>query len=70
MFGMAEAGEQFRLALEAGQTVGVVREGLGQRLDRDVAAESRVARAIDLTHAAGAERREDLVGAEAGTGRD
>ena len=33
----------------------------GQNLDGDVAAEPRVARAIDLAHPAGAERRDDLV---------
>ena len=41
---------------------------VGQDLDRDVAVEARVARAVDLAHAAGAEGGEDLVGAEAGSG--
>ena len=36
----------------------------GQHLDRDLAAEARIARAVDLAHAARAERREDLVRAE------
>ena len=39
-----------------------------QHLDRDLASEPRVAGAIHLAHAAGAERGDDLVGAEAGTG--
>src|SRR5690349_10145966 len=34
---------------------------LRQHLDRDVASEARVARSIHLAHAAGAERRDDLV---------
>ena len=39
-----------------------------QDLDRDLAPEPRVARAVHLAHAAGAERRDDLVGAEARAG--
>ena len=41
-----------------------------QNLDRDVALELRVARAIDLAHAAGAEGGEDLVGPETSTGTE
>ena len=41
-----------------------------QDLDRDGAVEPRVARLVDLAHAAGAERRDDLVGAEARAGLD
>ena len=48
----------------------VVGEVLRQHLDRDVALEARVARAVDLAHAAGAERRQDLVRAEAVAGRE
>ena len=40
----------------------------GQYLDRNVTPEPRIARAVDLAHAAGADRRGDLVDAEAGTG--
>jgi hypothetical protein len=40
-------------------------ERLGQNLDRDSAIQLRVLRAIDFTHAAGAERGQDLVRAEA-----
>ena len=50
-----------RLLLEAAQPIGIGRERGGQDLDRDLASEPRVARAVDLAHAAGAERREDLV---------
>ena len=40
----------------------------GEDLDRDVAPEARVATAIDLAHAAGADGRDDLVRTEAGSG--
>ena len=43
-------------------------ERLGQDLDRDNAIETRVARFVDLAHAARAERRDDLVRAETGAG--
>jgi len=36
--------------------------GLGQDLDRHIAPETRVVRAIDRTHAAGAEEGAELVG--------
>ena len=65
MFGWLSAGDGARLALEAGQAVGIGARRLGgQHLERDVAAEPRVARAVDLAHAARAERGDDLVGAE------
>ena len=38
-----------------------------QHLDGDLAPEARVPRPVDLAHAAGAERRNDLVGPETGT---
>ena len=43
---------------------------IGQDLDRDLAIELGVAGAIDLAHPAGAERGENLVGAEARAGRE
>ena len=63
-----ELRDRLRLALEALADFGGFREVLGQHLDRDRAVEARVARAIDLAHATRAERRKDLVGAEAGAG--
>ena len=42
----------------------VAGELLGQHLDRHLAPEPRVARAIDLTHPSRAEERQDLVGPE------
>ena len=68
MFGWESEASSLRLALEAREALGVLRERGGQRLDRDVAPEPRVAGAIHLAHAARAERRDDLVGAEAGAG--
>ena len=58
---VVERGEHLRLALEAGEPLGVRGEGLGQELERDVAAELRVGRAVDLAHAARAERGGDPV---------
>ena len=65
---MRERRDRLRLALEAGQRVGIGGDGLREDLDRDVAVELRVPRAVDLSHPARAQRREDLVGAEAGAG--
>ena len=39
-------------------------------LDRDRALEPRVLRLVDLAHPARADRRDDLVGAEAGAGSE
>ena len=65
-----EGGDGFGLALEARERGGVRREALGKDFDRDVAVELRVARAVDLSHASGAERPEDLVRAEACAGQE
>ena len=62
---MIERGEDFGLALQAGDAIGILCECGGQDLDRDVALQARVAGAIDLAHAAGAEHRFDFVRAEA-----
>ena len=65
---MGEGRDRLRLALEPRERVGIGRDGLRQHLDRDVAIQLPVARAVDLPHSARAQRREDLVGAEAGAG--
>ena len=65
--GMIERGEHLRLPLEPGDALGVWSAAIRQDLDRDVATELRVARAIDFAHPARAERRDDLVGAKANT---
>ena len=64
MCGCAEREIVARLALEALPQLRVGRQVLGQHLDGDGALEARVARPVDLAHAARADRREDFVGAE------
>ena len=56
--------QHLRLPLEACEAIGIEREALGQHLDRHVALQSRVARAIDFAHAAGADRGDDFIRAE------
>src|SRR5262249_4243322 len=63
---VGERRDRARLALEAVERVGVGGDTLGEDLDRDVALQLRVSGAPDFAHAARAERREDLVGAETG----
>ena len=53
-----------RLVLEALPRFGVGREGPGKDLDGDRAIEPGVAPAVDLAHAASAERRDEFVRAE------
>ena len=68
--GVLELGEDLRLALEAREAVGVRGERLGEDLDRDLALQLRVGRAVDDPHPALAERGGDLVGTEAGAGSE
>ena len=56
MFGWFRDASDLRLPLESREAIGIVGERLGQDLDRDVALQLRIARAIDLAHAARAER--------------
>jgi len=63
--GVGEGGDGFRLVLEAGEGVGVLRDLVGQHLDRHVTLEPRVPRPINLAHSARAERNNDLVWPEA-----
>ena len=62
--------DRLRLPLETGERVGIRGDGLGKNLDRDVPIELRVPRPVHLTHPARAEGRKDLVGAQAGAGRE
>ena len=62
---MLELREQLRFALEPRQTLGIRHECRGQHLDRDVALELRIGRAIDLAHPARAQLSGDFVRAEA-----
>ena len=65
---MFQRGDRLRLALEPLVKLGVVFQVLGQDLDRDAAVQARVAGLVDLAHAAGAERRHNLVRAEVRSG--
>ena len=67
---MIQRREHARFAFEPRQPVRIVDDRLGQDLDRDVALEAAVARAIDDAHTARTERADDLVGAEARTDAD
>src|SRR5262245_22722025 len=61
---MVQRGECAGLALKASQAFGVMCERLRQDLDRDVAIKLRVARTINLTHAARADQGANFIGAE------
>ena len=64
--GVVERRDSLGLTLEAGAPLLVGGEVRGQQFDRDRALEPCVARSIDLAHAPGRERRDDLVWSEAG----
>ena len=65
--GVIEGGEHACLALEARQAIRIVGECGGKNLDGDVAAELHVARAVYLTHPAGAEERLEAISADDAT---
>ena len=62
--GMIERREDFRFALESREAFAIVGDIGGQDLDRHFALQLRIARAIDLAHAAGAELADDFVHAD------
>jgi len=64
-----ERGEYLRLAFEAREPIGILRKRVRQNFDRHIAPEPRVARAIDLAHAARADEGDDVVRPETGAGR-
>jgi len=63
---MIERRDRLRLTLESSAELFVLRDARGKDLDRDVAPEARVAAAIDLAHASGADGRNDFVWTESG----
>jgi len=65
MFEWSSEASQRRLALESGEPLGIGRERRPRHLDRDIAAEPRVTRAVNLSHFALADRRDDLAGTDA-----
>ena len=56
--------------LKAGETFGIVREQVREDFQGHIPAELRVPGAVDLTHAARADERDDLILAEPRTGGD
>ena len=65
---VVECSECLGFAGESRQSIGIGGEGVRQNLQRDIAIELRIARAIHLTHASFTDRRGDLIDAEAPTG--
>jgi hypothetical protein len=66
---MVERGERLSLPFEPGMPIRIISQQIGQDLEGDVAIELRVARAVDLAHAARADEREHFVRAEVRPGR-
>ena len=64
--GMIQRSKHLCFAGESRQAVGVVRERVGEDLDRDVAIQLRIAGSVNLSHPPFADRRGDLVDAETG----
>ena len=64
--GMVQRCGRVCFLLESAEAIGIGRERGGQHLDRDVAPKSRIARAIDLAHAARADLGGNLIHPEAG----
>jgi hypothetical protein len=62
--------DTYPLTPQSSEPVGVVREVVGQNLQRDVAAKRRIASAIDVTHPAGADLAGNFVRAEARAGSE
>jgi len=62
---IVQRGEHLRFTLEAGDTLGVRGEGIGQDLYRDIPPELRITGAIHLTHAPSAKKAQDFIGADA-----
>ena len=50
-----------RLALQTSEPIGIVGQIRGKNLDGDVTVQGRVVRTVDIAHAAGAQRLDDLV---------
>ena len=64
---MIQRREHVGFALEPGESVAIVYEGLGEDLQRDIAAEPRIGRPIHAAHAAFAEESGDIVVSEPST---
>jgi hypothetical protein len=66
--GVGERRESLRLPLETRKCRRVFCQTLRKDLDRDFPIQPRIERPVDLTHPAGAERRQNLIGPEPGAG--
>ena len=64
--GVIERGEEPGFTLEAGEAIRIGGEGRRKDLDRDVAFQARIARAIHFAHAAGTQECLDLIDADPG----
>lgn len=62
---VVEGGDYLGFSFKAGHPVGVPRESVGKDLQRNVTIQFRVACTVDLSHAAGSNRRDDFIRAEA-----
>lgn len=67
---MVQCCQDLGFASEAGGALGIAREAVGEDLQRDIAAELRVTRAIHVPHSAGAKGGCDFVNAEACAGEE
>jgi len=65
---MVQSRDGARLALETGSQIGIAGDLGRQDLDRDRPIEPRVACAVDFTHPARADQRDDVVRAETAAG--
>ena len=64
---MIERCQEPGFPLEPRQPLAIGQERVGKNLDRDLATEALVSRAIDFAHAAGAKRRDDFIRSEMGS---
>src|SRR5207342_345298 len=65
---MIERGQDLRLALEPRGALRVPGDQIGQDFDRDRSVQAGVAGLVNLAHAAGANCRDNFVGADTGAG--
>ena len=65
---MIQGRERLRFPPKPREAIWIGGERVGQDLDRNFSIQLRVSRPVDFTHATGAERRQDLVRAEACAG--
>ena len=62
--GVIERSQHFGLALEARHATGIGGEGLGQNLHGHITLQLRVPGTVHLAHAAGVDKRKDLVASQ------